>query len=461
MKQYDHLKKNLRNYSVDVDKEKLWQQTMHAIPKKKKRKAAPIMLLLGSFLLTGIIIYDAYQSSFEQPGRTAGSNPTLQANSIPEVQNLQSNTAETFASTENQFTPGNVNPTNSTSSQLKVSQSKQDITSKNHKADAANEVSLLKKQQLVLQNDDSSYAKRDMEMSNPELTINTEKNKPGYSAYKEINHWQTEMIASLPIDNLHDRAAKPFSIKRNAIKPAKSRPNNIFSISLLQGFGISSLSLDPGDEQASDMEGLISSSTRSLESLTTSIRGRFDLEKGISFSGGISYGQLTTETKYGFSRTNRSEGDGTSSIIIDETGQQFLVSGNVGSTKYIDLEATRYTHHQSLAFELLLHKTLFKIKHATINGYVKGGFNAWYTADGTAFTTEKVPVQFTDQTNPYRLSSPWLFGLGLDIQYRLTPKWLVSGALGYDRKDIYHEDYDQLRWKHNIYSLTLGVGYVL
>jgi hypothetical protein len=278
---------------------------------------------------------------------------------------------------------------------------------------------------------------------------------------QDIAHWNTQMIEPLSISSMPALKKKPLAAKNFGIKPAHSKPGNLFSISILQGFGISSLSFAPGDQVAEEMHELITSSTRSLESFNTSLRGRFDLANGIAVSGGISFGSLTTETTYAYSRTERSSGEGTSSIIIDDTGQQYLVTGNVGATRYIDLEATRYTHHQSLGFELLVHKTLLKIKRANISGFLKGGYNAWYTAEGTAFTEEKVPVAFTSNENPFRLDSPWTYGFGLDVQYHIAPKWTLSGALGYDRKNIYHQDYAQLKWKQSIYSLTLGVGYVL
>ncbi|HEY3385089.1 MAG TPA: hypothetical protein VGK46_01190 [Saprospiraceae bacterium] len=460
MKAYDHLKKNLRNYSVEVDKEKLWQQTMHAIPKKKKRTAAPLLLLLGILLLSGSLAYNTFKSSFTNPGFNLAINPTNPENSIAANHDLQTFTSDSDQFKLNQPPSANVNPLAQIPGNHVEDQFKQNHSSPKKLMNSNYKPGNNAHQALFVKNDNSAIAFGDVVQTNleelnngVEAIVSTEK--------RDADTWYAELIEPLALKSLPVLYKNPLSSKHYSIKPAALHPKNIFSISLMQGFGISSLSFDPHDEQAKEMRDFISTSTRSLESFTTSVRGRLDLDKGISISAGIGYGHLTTETIYQFTRTDRSDHEGTSSIIIDETGHQFLVSGNVGSTRYIDLEATRYTHHQSLAFELLLHKTLFKIKRAIINGYLKGGMNAWYSAEGTAFTPEKVPVQFSVSENPYRLNSPWLFGFGLDIQYRMTPKWVLSGALGYGRKDIYHLDYQQLKWKHSIYSLSLGVGYVL
>ena len=47
MNQYDQFKDKLHDYKVKVDKEKLWQQTAHAIPQRKRRRMM-LFFLLGS-----------------------------------------------------------------------------------------------------------------------------------------------------------------------------------------------------------------------------------------------------------------------------------------------------------------------------------------------------------------------------------------------------------------------------
>jgi hypothetical protein len=37
----------------------------------------------------------------------------------------------------------------------------------------------------------------------------------------------------------------------------------------------------------------------------------------------------------------------------------------------------------------------------------------------------------------------------------------LLGAAGIDQLKIHHTHYHQLQWRHTIYSLSLGVGYVL
>ncbi|MBK9103780.1 MAG: hypothetical protein IPL92_04250 [Saprospiraceae bacterium] len=58
MNQYDHIRKNLKEYTVHVDKDKLWANTAHAIPQKRKRRGAFFLLFAGILLMgSGITRY--------------------------------------------------------------------------------------------------------------------------------------------------------------------------------------------------------------------------------------------------------------------------------------------------------------------------------------------------------------------------------------------------------------------
>ena len=55
MNQYDHIRKNLKDFNVPIDKDKLWANTAHAIPKKRRKRGAFFLLLGGALLISSAV----------------------------------------------------------------------------------------------------------------------------------------------------------------------------------------------------------------------------------------------------------------------------------------------------------------------------------------------------------------------------------------------------------------------
>ena len=473
MKQYDLLKKNLRGYKVEVDKEKLWQQTVHAIPQKKKRRPIVIPFLFGALLLSGGFTYYYFIGSNQleknHPSKftlSSAENTSLASNQIDySITNKQKektniNYKENLEQSENSHSQ--VNPRNfSSRDKLSEGNSSSDSPNKaqtfqsspgNHEQNEKT-IKSESNHSLQLNSDPPTFTN---EVSRVEVDT-----KSAILTSPESLQWSTTPIDALPLSSLANKHDPEIKSINNSIITPGSPYKNVFSMAILQGLGFSNLSYDAGNPQAEAMQDFLSQATRSLESVSTTVRGNIQFTKGFMVSAGFAFRRLITETIYQNTITERMEQEGTSTIIIDELGQQHLVSGNIGTTHLLETEHTRYSTHQKVDIELALHKRIFGFRRTTVNGYLKAGVNVHYAVEGSAFTSEYELVRFQDMDNPYSLSSPLTFGGGLDVEYRLSPRWLLLGTAGIDQLKIHHQDYNQLQWRHTIYSLSLGVGYVL
>ena len=63
MNQYDHIRKNLKDFNVPIDKDKLWANTAHAIPQKRKKRGAFFLLLGGALLISSAVTFYALSNS--------------------------------------------------------------------------------------------------------------------------------------------------------------------------------------------------------------------------------------------------------------------------------------------------------------------------------------------------------------------------------------------------------------
>jgi|GEM_PF-6160299 len=473
MKQYDLLKKNLRGYKVEVDKEKLWQQTLHAIPQKKKRRPIVLPFLFGALLLSGGLVYyhadglsqlyanyrgDLTQASAENTALVSNQNDhsiSIKQEETTSI-NFNENTVQLNETSKSQVNRLKFQPINNWSNGNSPSKSPNNV-----QVSPSSPVDQVQKDKSI-----------NSEFNEPLLlSFNspTSSNKESVDAYskselltsQENEQWNTISLDALPLSPLTSSSEPEIKgINYSSTTPGKPY-KNVFSVAILQSVGFSNLSFEAGNPQAEDMGDFLSNATQSLESISTTVRGNVQLTKGFAVSAGLAYRRLNTETIYQNTITERMDQEGTTTIIIDELGQQHLVSGNVGTTHLLETEHTRYSTHQKVDVELTLHKRIFGIHRTTVNGYLKAGVNVHYSAEGSAFTNEYELVRFQDSDNPYSLSSLLTFGGGIDVQHRLSPRWLLLGALGIDQFKIHHKDYNQLQWRHTIYSLSLGVGYVL
>ena len=91
MNQYDHLKNKFRDYKVDIDKDKLWKNTSHAIP-KRKRRAVPLIVLLAGLILSGWLLYSGAFLPMKASKQTIGS--VQQINPDPTATHSSSSIAE-------------------------------------------------------------------------------------------------------------------------------------------------------------------------------------------------------------------------------------------------------------------------------------------------------------------------------------------------------------------------------
>ncbi len=473
MKQYDHLKKNLREYTVDVDKEKLWQQTAHAIPQKKKRRAILIPFFFGALLLSGGLAYyheyTPFVNAFTQV--STETNTAIQKNqpsaSTSNVLSTSDHLIKNKGTDRSEY-PG---PVQASGNEYANNQERKVQKQTQNNVSFAGIVTQEKRTSSFFVDEENTGKNTSIELNETPILINhaSLNENEGIHLYTTTEatttftriQRNTNYLPSLPLSQITIDFNSEINGSGHTITPVHQHPGHIFSLYALQSMGLTNLSFDPGNQEAKEMRDYLVPITRSLESFSTTLRGNIRFAKGFAVSAGIAYRRLTTQTNYNQTITERTEQEGTTTIIIDELGQQQFVSGNLGSTHIVETAYNRFSTHKNVDLELTLHKNIFGFHRTTINGYLKAGVNVLYSAEGSAFTDEQELVRFKNTQNPFHLRSPFTYGGGLDIQYRLSPRWILVGAAGIDQLNYHHEDYNQLQWKHTIYALSLGVGYVL
>jgi len=493
MKQYDPIRKKLLDFKVEVDKNKLWDQTSFAIPQKKKRRALPIILLAGSLLFGAGYIYhesmlmvkpdglsttnqaSAQQSISTQPSTSIQSSIT--ANNViqenPHKDNpLSSNTASSNSSShtqaDNSILSGNAKNASSEKTILTKDQSK-------HHTKSTPVIANKTDQEFVIKNtlslsDQTSTVKniseaiietqlaKDEILTNQNQVDNQRENLIAASRediiYANVNDLPFHGLQSSPGENILS------SERLNSIQPAKQK--NTITLSLVQGIGFSTPNLTTSDPELNVFREKWKPNLRSLEMISTSLQGSLQIFRGVQLGAGLQYSKLTTQLDYTHTIIERITGEGATTIIIDENGQQQSVTGNVGINRERLVNSTRFTYHTKLDLESKISIQLYKRKGIQINAWMKGGLNLLYVAKGSTFDANNAVIKFSAAENPFYLSSPFTYGAGFESEFRLNKHWILMGKVAYDQFSYDHELFSKnLKSNYEIFSLALGVGYML
>lgn len=475
MNQYDHIRKNLKTYTVPVDKDKLWANTAHAIPKKRKKRGAFFLLFAGILLIgSGITRYAlsgaenntqnnntqvsqstiaavakvkstngvnngiaSNQNSTSQSVSIADSKSYKQNNSTPSAHSFDHNAKSKKA--ENPLSSNSLNPS------ANPNQSSGNTTSKSVAGQGPS--SFVTGHDPM---DDDSYANTTADISMlAEATYDAARNGP-YST-EEINALPITMLPYIPGDYSPEH---PTSIK------VKNKPS--VNILLIQGYGWSTLDMATSDDELKPVIDEWEGRIKSLENLSTTLQATIRLPKGIQLGGGLQYSKLTTQMKYQEVSSEDYTTQGITAIVIGEDGTVENLYGDVHVNRQEITNATRYTYHDRLDVEAILGITVYHSYRFETNVWVTAGYNLLYQSDGTTFAPGNEPVKFTANENPYALKSPFTFGAGVGAQYRISPHWTFQARLGYEGLRYTHGLYDDLiSFHHHILSLSLGTGYII
>jgi hypothetical protein len=480
MNQYDHIRKSLKEYSVPVDKDKLWANTAHAIPKKRRKRGAFFLLPAGALLIGSALTYYIlssieYQSTINTETLAASVSPAL--NQRDETSNT---VTQTTANNSSIVSTGQIiNPTqpheanNNKNNTSSISTHPDDSAASISRHNATSPDQNISENQLAETNIAGTVAESSISGAKPndrsDFAPATDPSGPiDISTGSLISiaaeplpireHLTSPEIAALPIASL-----SISGIQNQFGNPVASpvRKTNRFNIRIMQGYGLTTMKISTdSDELEPVLEGW-EDNIKSLENLSTSLHASIRLPKGIQFGAGLQYSKLTTQMGYQQTSIEDYTEQGTTEIIIDEQGNVQNLVGDVNVQRQTILQSTRFTSHTRLDIEGMVSiPVLRSFRHET-GIWVKAGYNLLYTSQGTTFGPGDQPISFTTKDNPFTLASPFTFGTGISTLYRINPHWMLNASLGYERLRYKHGLYNnQITSQHSIFSLSLGTGYV-
>jgi hypothetical protein len=485
MKQYDHIRKNLKVFQVPIDKEKLWANTAHAIPHKRKKRGAFFLLLGGALVISSAVTF----FTLSDPGSNITTNTEIQSASYTTVTSpsnetndatRQATTGNTLnATTENESSQELVSKENSivetsnrrpsivkaTTSSNKGNARKALVASPNTEADNGRvKTQNLSGQSFVSENGSTANV-NDPEVltydnSNQDASIENTTD-PIYlerAPEERIANFLTREIPSLPVSELN---ILPRENPTSNVIATRTKNKNRINLLIIQGIGWSTMNMVTENPEFQPTVHAWKNKIKSLENLSTSLQASIRLPKGIQVGAGLQYSKLTTQMEYQQTWSETYTEQGITEIIIDEQGNVQNLMGDVHAVRQTIIHSTRFTSHTRLDVEGIVSIPLIRNYRTETGVWVKAGYNILYDAKGTTFGQGDDLVKFSSTDNPYLLQSPFTFGAGIATLYRLNTHLTLNARVGYDRLRYTHGLYDnQISFHHSIFSLGLGAGYI-
>lgn len=478
MNQYDPIRNTLKDFKVSVDKDKLWANTAHAIPKKRKKRGV-FFLLAGSLLIGALLVYqlgngDAESSSevtnetIQTTNLASGESKMNQGISVDEnlsAQPVESMSSEQSTKNDNRM-EDNVAGKNETNDLSSVTAKNQPVISKR----STNEIGSIPGNPETAWNKESSSTDHNHIATTPQVIENTDEqikaiaNSDFSSSVQPSDYNVSRDLAISPI--IESLSLTPFDVNSNQITPSLSGLTDTnpkkhkIRLQLLQGYGWSSLMLSAKDDALSEQADYWQANMRSLENLSTNLAAVLRVSKSIQIMGGLQYSRLTTEIVTQDVFTEQYQTEGITTIVIDSDGERQSLLGQVEGYRETHIKSTRYTTQQRLDAELLLSLAFQRSARFESSVWIKGAYNLLYQAEGTTFDRENSLVSFENNNNPYTLTSPFTFGAGLSSMYRLHPRWTIDARIGYERFNYTHGWFDDdLIFTQNLFNLSLGTSY--
>jgi hypothetical protein len=483
MKQYDHIQNKLKQYSVNVDKEKLWANTSHAIPRKRNRRGFILFFSGMALLVAGSMFFllPSTRAALAKTKVAASAQTTTHSSSnktadFEETNASVSNDAHTSVSNTPTTSPSNTtqsiqqahNTQNFSTSDIHQNTTDPNATKKAARQKQKNTGKLLipsSKQRT--ESPDAAAATNEVNSeftpwtSTAEIVSSDETNTSSSDEFKMAKrtlNWKSEPIDDLLIKSLEE-IERPIGIE--SMSPGIQPKGNNFPIGifLIQGIGFSTLRIEPQSADVEDIASTLSTNTTSLEQLYTSLHATTPVNRNLQVSAGLQYSRLTTELIQTTLTTEDYLTEGITSIIIGEDGQVENLYGNVNVHREVYTSSTRYTFQHKLDLEVMLQANVFQGPRWASGLWIKGSYNLLYTSEGTTLDTEGQLLPYTSSANPFHLKTPFGYGAGLNTTYKITPSWAILGRIGYERMVYTHGVFDdQLIYKHNIFNLGLGTS---
>lgn len=488
MNQYDHIRKNLKGFQVPIDKDKLWANTAHAIPQKRRKRGAFFLLLGGVLLISSAVAYYA----LSKPENNITTHTEIQSTNNHTTNTLSNPTIIETINVPKETIAGNtLNKTSKKELSAKIdSREESTVEKSNRKASAAKVISpasqgnagksilttqstaandvrgksaQLTGQSFATENETTRPSKDSEviinEISSHDASIENTTDAVNLESAPEVRfaNFLTAEVPLLPVSELN---ILPREISTSNVPASRTKNKNRISLLLMQSFGWSTMKMVTDDPELQPTIDAWKNKMTSLENLSTSLQASIRLPKGIQVGAGLQHSKLTTQMEYQQTSSEEYTEQGITEIIIDEQGNVQNLMGNVKVHRQSIIHSTRFTSHKRLDVEGILSIPVIQNYRTETGVWVKVGYNILYDARGTTFGPGDVPVKFSSTDNPYSLQSPFTFGAGIGTLYRLNPQWTLNARIGYERLRYTHGLYDdQISFHHSIFSLGLGAGY--
>ena len=477
MNQYDQLKNNLHNYKVEIDKDKLWKNTFHAIPQRKRRRAVPILLFAG-LVISGWLLYSSsilplseshsllHATEKNNHDHIAQNLPgTLSANQV-ELKVSRNNTIEVLSSALSRSDHNSEQKAGGKNTFLKVTRKPVEIIPIAPLANTAmkNDIST-----AVPGNTETESIGRYNGQTVDHQFPAQQEGSPTIIYQTENDFSKSDRVVNGPVDYLF-KEVSPIPITINSVVATSShRPiirsqkdQFLQSFQMVQAVGISTMKIHSptpeGDQLASQLEQKI----RSLEILSTSATAMFSLPKEFSLETGLQLTRLSTVLGHEWETSERIELEGVTTIIIDENGVPQSIRGNTDVTRTTHYHTTRFTEHKQIDVVLALHGVIWNAQRLSLSAFVKAAYNLSYQATGTIFTHNDELIGFSKDDNPFRRNSPFTIAGGIQMNYRLNPHLNLTCNLTFDQFRYQFKDSTiPVQFRHSGLSFGLGLGYVL
>ncbi len=488
MNQYDKLKSKFNKYKVDIDKDKLWKNTSHAIPKRKRRPVAFIMVFAG-LVFSGWLLYSA--SLWPLSASRSSLNSTQNINPDSPTQNLQGYPS----GNPDEGKESQINTIELSSSKLSGSVTKL-VSQKNALAPDHESKTKTESETIFLKN-----AKEQNEMNQRVALVNSgmhnhnslpplnkteiEKiEKQNIQGFKNVNPDQKDRSLSLqhqaendlktsipevdiPVDFLF-AAVSQIPITTNTVAAPATQANIqplkgkwLQSIQMVQAIGFSSIQIHALKPETAESAAQLEEKMRSLEILSTTATASFRLPEGFSLEAGTQWTRLSTVIDHTWEINERIAQEGITAIIIDEHGVQQPVIGSTDVTHTTHYHAKRYSEHQDIDVVLALHKEIWNAHRLSLNAFVKGAYLLSYQAKGTILTAGDELIGFSKDENPFKRNILFALGGGVQINYHLRPHLNFTGSLTFDQHSYQYKDpILPIRFQHSGFSAGIGIGYI-
>lgn len=469
MKPYDQIKNQLQAFESDLDKEKLWANTAHAIPKRKRRYGVIVLFLFGALFLGSGLVFLSYdvstnrgnssadvlqdsQSSMQdlKPSQTESTTKKNDVNEDDYKANNSSPLESATHSVDNKSVSGTAsNAKNQTQYFSEENQSKQEIIATPF---VASELEVHAKNEMP------EVSLTEVKTSDEELIPSSFELESQESALQE--EVSVAELAVLPILPLPVKAPDLLAASNTAVLKGNSKKT--FALYASQSIGASSLNVQAESDELLARENFIEDHVTSLENFSTRLGAQMHLSKKWVFGAGLQWNQLTTRTDFAWTEEERLSGDGITGIVIDPDGTQHFQSGVIGITRESQWQASRYSTHTTLNLEAQIAYQVIRHYRFDLLAGLHGTCNLLYNSKGSTFDVNDQPVEYTSADQLYTLTSPFNIGLSLTGSYQIGRRLGLQLTLQADRLN-YEQRIDQsaMLYHHHIFSMGIGLRYTL